>query len=41
MKYLSWLKDNINLVSFIAGTICLIAGKADIGHVLLQKGGSI
>lgn len=39
MKYLRWFKENINLVSFVAGVLCLVAGKEDVGRVIIASGG--
>lgn len=41
MKILTWLKDNINLVSFVTGTAFIIAGKADIGQIIINQGGAL
>lgn len=38
MKYLRWVKENINLVSFVAGVLCLVAGKEDVARVIIAYG---
>lgn len=39
MKYLNWLKDNINVISMLVGIGCVISGKAEIGRILISGGG--
>lgn len=38
MKYLKWIKENVNFVSFIVGVGFIIAGKSDIGHIIINQG---
>lgn len=41
MKYLQWIKENINLISFLTGTICVLVGKEDVGRVIMASGGAL
>lgn len=36
-KFLKNIKENINLISFIAGVGFFVAGKAEIGHILINR----
>lgn len=36
MRYLNWLKHNVNVVSFIAGLAFCAAGKYEIGGALIK-----
>lgn len=41
MKFLNWLKDNVNTVSFIVGIGLIASGKAELGQVVLQQGAQL
>lgn len=41
MKYLIWLKENINLVSLLAGIGFIVAGQDEVGKVLINQGASL
>lgn len=41
MKYLNWIRDNINFISVITGLGLLIGGKAELGHILINIGGQL
>lgn len=39
MKFLIWLRANINLVSVLTGIGFIVAGKADVGQQIIAAGG--
>lgn len=41
MKYLNWLKENINLVSVLVGLGFIVVGKGEIGQTIINHGASI
>lgn len=41
MKYLEWVKQNINLISFLTGLACVLAGKDDVGRLIMASGGAL
>lgn len=41
MKYLNWLRDNINLISVLTGLGFIISGRDDLGRLLINVGGQL
>lgn len=41
MKYLNWIKNNINFISVITGLGFIIAGKSEVGQMLINQGASL
>lgn len=40
MKYFRWFKENVNLISFVVGIGFVIAGKEDVGRLIMSSGGA-
>lgn len=38
MKYLNWIKNNINTISIFVGFGFIIAGRPEIGTTIIQQG---
>lgn len=38
LKYLAWIKENINLVSFITGVVFIALGKTEVGDIIISNG---
>lgn len=41
MKYLNWFRDNINVISIVAGFGFVISGREDLGRLLINVGGQL
>lgn len=41
MKFLNWVKENINLVSFVTGVVFIAIGKREIGDIIISNGGAL
>lgn len=40
-RFLTLFRDNINLVSFITGVAFIIAGRNDVGELIIRHGASL
>lgn len=39
MKYLKWIKENVNFISLVAGISLMLAGYDEVGKILVSQGG--